>query len=153
MSNFQRVTPVCVLIILINTGCFQNNIKDTVDLIWKQKIWDEKSESLAEKKKLKYTVYSGKLLNESGIYREYGPNAKEMENARTYTVKVMPDLSSASINGGPLTNLVHDKDNVYLFTQGAMMGSGISVTPNNVTILNYDGSEFGIVYKTEDIYE
>lgn len=153
MSNFKRVTPFFVFIILINAGCFQTEIKDTVGLIWEQKFRDDESELLAEKKKLKYTIYSGEIANESGVSRESELSVYEMENARTYTVKVVADLGYASINDGPFTNLVHDKDNVYLFTQGAMMGSGISITPNHVTMLNDDGSTVGIIYKTGDIYE
>ncbi len=153
MSNLRKVTPVLILVLLIHTGCFQDRTKDTIDSIEKQVFQDEKSKLLPGEKKVKYTVYSGEIANESGVSRESGLSVYEMENPRTYTVKVVADLAYASINDGPFTNLIHDKDNVYLFTQGAMMGLGISITPNHVTMLNYDGSTVGIVYKTEDIYE
>ncbi len=105
-----------ILVLLIYTGCFRDRAKGIIDTIEKQAFQDEKSKLLVEEKKVKYTVYNGKISTESGVHRESGQSMNEATNMRTYTVKVVSKLDYASINDEPFTNLAHGKGNVYLFT-------------------------------------
>ena len=153
MSTYLKVNIIWAFIMMISLGCTHNQAQEKEAPNEKRDSQNDENGLRERKKKVKYIVYKGEISVESGVYKESGTGAYEMADTRTYTVKVMPDLSSASINDGPFTNLTHNRDNVYLFTWGTMAGSGISVTPTHVTILNYDGSVFGTVYKNEEVYE
>ena len=80
-------------------------------------------------------TYEGQVTDEESGYSQF------------YTLKIRPDLSSASIGGGPYNTLQDQGGGVYMWLDGTIIGMSILPMRDKCVIYGSEGEYFCTLYR------
>lgn len=142
MKKLSFKSFIFIGILMVFANCNNKNDKPNSSNTENETIKQSEQTQENSKPEPKFIIYSGTITT------PYYPDNPEVGGVtNSYTLKLSLDLDKASLNG-PMLRIQETQNGQYMFMDGKIMYMSFLPTKDFVTIYNYQGGEFGTLYKT-----